>query len=201
MTWIYDLPFGNGQKWFNGSSKLLNALVGGWSIQGLNTFQSGQPFSVTSGAKTAVYSSSSTVNSRAVIVGNAVPDASLKTKEGVAGPVFFTDASAFMLAAPGSLGMGRNMFTGPGYWDIDGSISKRFLIRERTNVTFRLEAFNALNHTNYRGLNNATVGSVSILSPNFGTACCQSLATSTSTAIVSNGEAYRVVQAVLKIGF
>jgi hypothetical protein len=201
MTWIYDLPFGNGQKWFNGSSKLLNALVGGWSIQGLNTFQSGQPFSVTSGAKTAVYSSSSTVNSRAVIVGNGLPDASLKTKAGVAGPVFFTDASAFTLAAPGSIGMGRNMFTGPGYWDVDGSISKRFLIRERTNVTFRLEAFNALNHTNYRGLNNATVGSVSILSPNFGTACCQSLATSTSTAIVSNGEAYRVVQAVLKIGF
>jgi hypothetical protein len=29
----------------------------------------------------------------------------------------------------------------------------------------------------------------------------QSLATSTSTAIVSNREAYRVVQAVLKIGF
>jgi hypothetical protein len=167
----------------------------------LNTFQSGQPFSVTSGAKTAVYSSSSTVNSRAVIVGSTLPDASLKTKAGVAGPVFFRDASAFTVAAPGSIGMGRNMFTGPGYSDVDGSISKRFLIRERTNVTFRLEAFNALNHTNYRGLNNATVGSVSILSPNFGTACCQSLATSTSTAIVSNGEAYRVVQAVLKIGF
>ncbi|HKA21664.1 MAG TPA: carboxypeptidase-like regulatory domain-containing protein [Blastocatellia bacterium] len=77
--------------------------------------------------------------------------------------------------------------------------------RQTTNesglYSFRLEAFNALNHTNYRGLNNATVGSLSIISPNFGTACCQSLATSTSTAIVSNGEAYRVVQAVLKIGF
>jgi hypothetical protein len=97
--------------------------------------------------------------------------------------------------------MGRNMFTGPAYWNIDGSLAKSFLVREKTKVTFRLEAFNALNHTNYRGLNNATVGSVSIISPNFGNACCQSLSTSTSTAIVSNGEAYHVVQAVLKVEF
>jgi len=200
-SWIYEFPFGKGQRWMNTSSRLLNALAGGWSIQGFNTVQSGQPFNVTSGVKTAVYSSSSTVNSRAVLVGNSLPDASLKTKAGVAGPVFFLDNSAFALAAPGSIGMGRNMFTGPGYWDVDGSISKSFQFREKTKVTFRLEAFNALNHTNYRGLNNATVGSVSVISPNFGTACCQSLATSTSTAIVSNGEAYRVVQAVLKIGF
>jgi hypothetical protein len=136
-----------------------------------------------------------------VIVGNTLPDASLKTKAGSAGPVFFKDASAFASAAPGSLGMGRNMFTGPGYWDVDGSISKSFQVTERAKATFRLEAFNAFNHTNYRRLSDATVGSVSIISPNFGTACCQSLATSTSTAIVSNGEAYRVVQAVLKFAF
>jgi hypothetical protein len=199
-TWIYELPFGKGRKWMNNSG-ILNALAGGWSIQGLNLIQSGQPFSVTSGVKTAVYSSSSTVNSRAVLVGNTLPDASLKTKAGIPGPVFFKDASDFALAAPGSLGMGRNMFTGPGYWDVDGSISKSFQITERAKATFRLEAFNAFNHTNYRRLSDATVGSVSIISPNFGTACCQSLATSTSTAIVSNGEAYRVVQAVLKLAF
>jgi len=45
------------------------------------------------------------------------------------------------------------------------------------------------------------VGSTSILSTNFGTACCQTQSTSTSTAIVSNGESYRVVQFVLKVSF
>jgi hypothetical protein len=97
--------------------------------------------------------------------------------------------------------MGRNTFRGPGYWDVDASISKTFKFRERTGVTFRLEAFNALNHTNYRSLSDATTGDNRINNPSFGQACCQSRPTATSTAIVSNGEAYRVVQAVLKLAF
>jgi hypothetical protein len=199
MTWIYELPFGRGKKWLDHAPKAVNAVLGGWSLQGLNSNMSGEPFSISSGSKTAFYSTST--NSRAVILGSSLPDASLKPKAGVIGPVFFQDASAFGLAAPGQIGMGRNMFNGPWYWDMDGAVSKSFQPTERVKVTFRMEAFNALNHTNYRRLSGATVGSTSILSPNFGTACCQSLATSTSTAIVSNGEAYRVAQAVLKIAF
>ena len=199
LTFIYELPFGKGKKWLNHAPRAVNAVLGGWSLQGLNANMSGEPFSITSGSKTAIYSSST--NSRAVILGNTLPDDSLKPKAGVVGPVFFQDASAFGLAAPGQTGMGRNVFNGPWYWDTDGAISKSFQPAERVKVTFRMEAFNALNHTNYRRLSGATVGSTSILSANFGTACCQSLATSTSTAIVSNGEAYRVAQAVLKISF
>jgi len=199
LTWIYELPFGRGQKWLHNAPRFLNALFGSWSLQGFNSNMSGEPFSISSGSKTAFYSTST--NSRAVIVGNTLPDDSLKPKPGVVGPVFFQDASPFALAAPGGTGMGRNMFNGPWYWDIDGAISKSFQATERVKITFRMEAFNALNHTNFRRLSGATVGSTSILSPNFGTACCQSLATSTSTAIVSNGEAYRVAQAVLKVAF
>jgi hypothetical protein len=199
LTWIYELPFGRGQKWLSNAPKALNAVLGGWSLQGFNSNMSGQPFSISAGSKTAFYSSST--NSRAVIAGNTLPDDSLRPKAGVVGPAFFQDASAFALPAPGQIGMGRNMFNGPWYWDMDGAISKSFAPTERVKISFRMEAFNALNHTNYRKLSSASVGSTSILSPNFGIACCQSLATSTSTAIVSNGEAYRVVQAVLKVAF
>jgi hypothetical protein len=199
LTWIYDLPFGKGKKMMSHVPKAVNAVLGGWSLQGFNSNMSGEPYSISSGSKTAFYSSST--NSRAVILGNSLPDSSLHPKAGVVGPVFFQDTSAFGLAAPGQIGMGRNMFNGPWYWDVDGSISKNFQPTERVKITFRLEAFNALNHTNFRKLSSASVGSTSILSPNFGTACCQSLATSTSTAIVSNGEAYRVAQLVLKVAF
>jgi hypothetical protein len=176
----------------------LNVLVGGWSLQGFNALMSGNPFTVSSGVRTAF-----TANSRAVLAPGVteLPDAKLKTKPGVVGPVFFLDNSAFALAPPGSTGMGRNKFTGPGYWDVDASISKTFDITERLKSKFSLEAFNAFNRTNYRSLADSTSGSVNILSAQFGQSCCQSRPTATSTAIVSNGEAYRVIQAVLKINW
>ena len=199
-TWIYELPFGEGKKFFgNKGSGFVNAVLGGWQVQGLMTSMSGEPFSVSSGAKTAVYSTAT--NSRAALTSNVLPDATLKSKPGKIGPVYFLDTTGFALPAPGSSGMGRNMFNSPRYWDMDGAIAKNFNIGERVKGMFRLEAFNALNHANFRSLRNASVGSNSILNPNFGTACCQSLATATSTAIVSNGEAYRVAQMVLRLSF
>src|SRR5205085_12249315 len=121
VTWIYELPFGRGKRFGNNAPRAVNAVFGGWSLQGFNANMSGEPFSISSGSKTAFYSSST--NSRAILTGNTLPEASLKSKPGVIGPVFFQDASAFALAPPGSTGMGRNMFNGPWYWDVDGAIS------------------------------------------------------------------------------
>ena len=53
--------------------------------------------------------------------------------------------------------MRRNLFNGPWYWDTDGAVSKSFQATERVKITFRMEAFNALNHTNFRRLSGATV--------------------------------------------
>lgn len=195
ITGIYELPFGKGKPLLGSAHGPLQSIVGGWSIQGLNTLMSGEPYSITSGAKTANYSSIS----RGTLVGSP-PDSSLKYT-GATGPVYFTDASAFALPVPGATGMGRNTFTGPLYWDIDAAASKTFKPTERVNVIFRMEAFNTFNHANFRKLGNTSVGSTSILSPNFGTACCQTQSTSTSTAIVANGEAYRVVQFVARVVF
>jgi hypothetical protein len=195
ITWIYELPFGKDRHFLKSANRAVDAILGGWSLQGFNSNMAGEPFSISSGSKNAQYGA----NARAVIVGSTLPDASLKA--GVLGPVFFQGTSAFAAAAPGSTGMGRNMFQGPRFWDMDGALSKSFAATERVKVTFRAEAFNALNHANYRKLGSTSVGSTSILSTNFGTACCQTQSTSTSTAIVSNGESYRVVQFVLKVSF
>jgi hypothetical protein len=198
-TWVYELPFGKGHHWLANSPGIVNGILGGWNLQGFNALMTGTPYSISSGAKTAFF----TANSRAVLAPGvtSLPDSSLKTKAGVAGPVFFNNASAFAVAPVGSTGMGRDVYSGPKFWDVDGSISKDFNVTERVKTTFKLEMFNALNHANYRSLADSTTGSTSILSTNFGTACCQTRPVATSTAIVSNGEAYRVVQAVLKIGW
>jgi hypothetical protein len=40
---IYELPFGKGRHWLSDSSRAVNALVGGWSVQALGQFQTGFP--------------------------------------------------------------------------------------------------------------------------------------------------------------
>jgi len=195
VTWIYELPFGKGRRFLTTSNRVLQSLFGGWQLQGFNSNQSGEPFSVSSGAKTYQFGA----NSRVALTGANEPSDALVP--GSLGPVFFTSTAGFQLAAAGSTGIGRNTFQGPAFWDMDGAFSKNFAYKERVKTNFRVEAFNALNHANFRTLSGASVGSNSILSTNFGTACCQTESVSTSTAIVSNGEAYRVVQLVMKVVF
>jgi hypothetical protein len=42
VTWMYDLPFGRGRKWGSGAGRLVNGLIGDWSIMGLVRWQSGR---------------------------------------------------------------------------------------------------------------------------------------------------------------
>jgi hypothetical protein len=55
---------------------------------------------------------------------------------------------------------GRNILTGPGLFDLDASLIKRFSIGERVKAEFRGEFFNVMNHPNF-ALPNASIGSAS----------------------------------------
>jgi hypothetical protein len=41
-NWLYELPFGEGKRWAGGSGGLMDALVGGWSINGVARIQTGE---------------------------------------------------------------------------------------------------------------------------------------------------------------
>jgi hypothetical protein len=45
--------------------------------------------------------------------------------------------------------LGRNIYEGPGFSNIDLGLAKHFRITERITTTFRFEAFNSLNRTNF----------------------------------------------------
>lgn len=49
--------------------------------------------------------------------------------------------------------VGRNVFSGPGAWNVDLAIGKHFAVTEKVGLEFRADFFNALNHTNPSGLN------------------------------------------------
>src|SRR5262245_12972428 len=191
---LWDLPVGKQKRFASGLHPALDHVIGGWSLNGIYTFMSGEPFSVRSGARTSNFSH----DSRADIVGPK-PDVRLQEVSGVIGPVVFKDASAFAIPAPGSNGAGRNIFEAPGYWNLDLGIGKRFDLTERLNLQFRAEMFNALNHPNFDNPRDASNGSNSILSNIFARTCCQSVAPPTTQTIIATGEAGRVVQFALKL--
>ncbi len=187
---VYELPFGKGKSIYSSAPSPINAIIGGWSVNSILTAESGEPFSVLSGALTE----NATHQSFAGPSGATLPQPSLQNEPGIVGPVLFTSASGFALPAPGSDGIGRNSFRGPAFWDIDLSATKGFNITERWHLVFRAEAFNALNHTNF------TTGTLSILSPSFGQNL-GTVGTASTRNIIPTGEPGRVLQLALKLNF
>jgi hypothetical protein len=196
VTGIYELPFGRGKPIGGNANRAVQAIIGDWSLNGIYTYQSGEPFTVRSG----VLTHNATVQSRAALKpGVTLPKAELQDKPGVVGPVYFQNADAFTFPAPGEVGIGRNIFQGPSYWNFDAGITKGIQINERVRMVFRTEMFNALNHPNFRNPRDASVGSPAITSGVFGQACCVTLSTASSATTNQNGESWRVVQLALKL--
>jgi len=193
---VYELPFGRGKRFAAEAPGVVNHIIGGWNVSGIFTAMSGEPWSVRSGARTNNFSH----ESRAVLVG-AKPSTELKNVPGVFGPVLFADASAFAIAPPGSDGLGRNVFQGPGYWNLDLGVSKRFDLGERAKLQFRAEFFNALNHANFDTPTSASTGSPSILSTVFAQTCCATVAPPSTQTIIQTGESARIIQFALKVTF
>jgi hypothetical protein len=208
---LWDLPVGHGRKYFANAPGFINQIVGGWTLTGIFNYQSGEPYSVQSGALTAA----NTHVSRADIIGPK-PKTGLFSIPNSIGPVVFNSSgfdeatgcvetgggSKFCIPAPGKNGnQGRNIFDGPSYWNFDFGALKNFTITERIRLQFRAEMFNAFNHVNFENPRNATEGSPTITSSVFGRTCCTSASTPSTASIISIGEAPRVIQFALKLTF
>ena len=191
---VWELPFGRGRRFGANTNGIVNAIVGGWSVNGIYTAMSGEPFSVRSGTRTSNFSH----ESRAALKGPK-PEVKLQEKANVVGPVVFPDASAFNIPAPGTNGAGRNIFEAPGYWNLDLGVGKEFDITETVKLKFRTEMFNALNHPNFDNPRDASVGSPSIRASAFAQTCCQTVAPPTTQTIIQTGEAGRVIQLALRV--
>ena len=196
LSSVYELPVGRGRKLLQNAPRFVNAIVGGWDLNGIFTAMTGERFSVRSNVLTSNFSH----QSRADLVG-PMPSTDLKSVPGVTGPVQFADASAFRIPAPGGDGAGRNIFVGPSYVNLDLGITKDFHLSERVKMQLRAEGFNALNHPNFDNPQNASVGSPSILSTVFGQTCCATVAPPSTQTIIQTGESARIIQLALKLSF
>jgi hypothetical protein len=143
VAYLYDLPFGKGQR-FAINNPVLNAIAGNWQLNGVTTIQSGLPF-------TPVLSSNPSGSS-----GNARPNrysnGNLPSGERTVSHWF--DTAAFLpTPTPYNIGnAGRDIVFAPGGVNFDFSAFKRFLVKqlgEAGEVQFRAEFFNILNHPQF----------------------------------------------------
>jgi hypothetical protein len=198
LSGVYELPFGRGKMLGRNAPRALNTVIGGWTTNAIFTAYTGEPFSLRSGAFTQNFSHQSRVG----LSGPTQPAVTLENVAGVVGPVYFGGSTTgFAIPAPGSDGIGRNTFIGPGYWNLDFGLTKVVDLTERVKLQIRGEFFNVLNHPNFDSAQNATVGSASILSTSFGLACCATVAPPSTQTIIQTGESARVIQFALKLSF
>jgi hypothetical protein len=200
VTYVYSMPHISGRK---------GLLLGGWSLAGIATYQSGHPFSITQAIGNNSLSGSA---GRAIVLGNCGMIASGDIQDHLSnylnpacaavtpvlgagttfGPLspFEGPGTQFYVISPGGVGQlqgtsGRNIFRGPAESRADVAVIKRFhlpVLNEENGLEIRAEAFNVLNHPSFANPNGQ------IGSPAFGRI--------TSTTVVP-----RQLQLVVRIQF
>ncbi len=148
---VYELPFGRDKQFLSNSGRALGAVIGGWQLNTIAYWQTGNQRSVTSPNLTGI----SYVTQRADATGLA-PDSqygAITPGEGFGSnntSRYWFNPKAFTPALPLKFGTsGRDIITAPSWTNFDISAFKNFSLTERTLLQFRAEAFNAFNHTKF----------------------------------------------------
>jgi hypothetical protein len=150
---IYDLPFGKGRRYLT-DSKLLDYVVGGWSISGLERLASGFPFIVylsdTNQLGDLTHSARPNIVSGVPIVN---PLFSMNCPIGT-GCQPYLNPAAFERPALGQLGNAPRTLpdaSGPFQQNFDASIQKNFRLGEsgKRRLQFRVDLLNAFNHPTF----------------------------------------------------
>jgi hypothetical protein len=148
----YDLPFGKGKALMNTDSKAVNAILGGWQMNGIMTLRTGNP---------ATFSTQNCVGSYS----KCLPDLTgpVGAPSGGRSAAQWFDTSKVVRPAPNTQGnSGLQNIAIPGQQFMDLSFFKGINITERWKMQFRAEGFNITN-TVQLGTPNLTQGD-----PNFG---------------------------------
>jgi hypothetical protein len=142
VNWVYELPFGTGRGDFSDVG-LLEHVFGGWQLSGLMQARTGRPLTISVNRSGSDLPDGNNRNQRPDIVPGV--DFYPETKT----PDRWMNIAAFAVPTRGQWGnAGRNILRGPGLFQVDLAMQKRFAISGRRNFEFRWEAFNAFNRMN-----------------------------------------------------
>jgi hypothetical protein len=174
---IYEVPFGRGRTFGADASGPTNAVLGGWALNSILQAHSGLALTVYDGAGQSLQATRSLERPNRVCNG-AIPGAGVDD--------VWIDIKCFKSAPAGQFGdSGVGILSGPKYWNLDLGLSKNFEVTTGRYATFRIEAFNVLNHPNFA----LQAGSADISAP------------TTFGRIQNTFSAPRIVELVLKFTF
>jgi hypothetical protein len=180
QSYVYELPFGKDKSFLK--STRLNPIIGGWKLQGILTVMSGTPFNIT---YSGTYLNAPGNTNSPIQVSPSVNILHGINSASNGGSPWF-DPAAFIAppcqsatatsACPNGQqigNVGRNTFTGPGYFNLNLTLAKTTKLTERVGMEIRLETFNTTNTPQFANpngscctSNNANFGYVtSVLNP------------------------------------
>ena len=155
-TFLYELPVGKGKHFVSGANRLVDGVIGGWTLSGVVVFQSGPFLSVA----TLNDPSGTGLNQLNGIGGRAdtVPGVSPYTGQSLnqwINPNAFVDPAnnigRFGDATQGDI-------VGPGTKVVSMSLLKRFILTESSRFEVGAQSSNIFNHPNFAPPSNLTLG-------------------------------------------
>jgi hypothetical protein len=142
LRWVtsfdYQLPVGKGQK-FLSSGRATDLILGGWHVGGIIALHTGFYFTPQVGFDPSNTGSNGLTRATQICNGSL--------PRGERNVTNWINTACYVDPAPYTFGnAGKNSLEGPGAVTNDMSLRKVFNITERSNLEFRFELFNALNH-------------------------------------------------------
>ena len=170
------------------SSALANQIVGGWQLNLITVFQSGVNRNVTSPNTSTISFITQRADATGIDSGSSFTTAggaSITPGEGFGSnnrSLYWINPKAFAVTPPLRFGTsGRDLISGPGFWNWDVSLFKNFRVSERVTLQFRAEFFDALNQVRFNPPN------MDVSSPFFGQ--------------IQGAQAPRIIQLGLRLQF
>src|SRR5258708_35910475 len=151
---VWDLPFGRGRHYGSNLPFIVDTLLGGWGLSGINTMTSGQPINLTYDPSAAVMETDGSKNS-AIYRPNITGDPMEPSGQQTINQYFNPNTVQVPTDVTHPYGnAGRNIGRSNAYFNLDLGIHKQFPIwKEGRYLQFRTEFFNSLNKTNFSPAN------------------------------------------------
>jgi hypothetical protein len=166
FTHVLELPVGRGRALLGDASGVVNALLGGWSLNGLAVLRSGEPVNILRGVD--FNDDGDATTDRPALISGSLNDL-YRRGAGERTQYLITQTEAVArLATPTTIDpkamIPRNALRGPRIMFYDLSLLKRFVVKERYNIGFEANFFNIFNRANFgqpiNNLSNSRFGQI-----------------------------------------